>query len=151
MFIGFGPWRPDLPDDKTGVTDALNVLPAFGSYEPMRGLSPLYQALDGRCIGAFSCRSSFGETFWFAGTADSLFAKLSGIDEWVRLVRILAAGADGFSSTTGFGNITICVAQGLSEHMTVSRITMIPVAEITSGVNVNIGFGSVPLIIPDES
>lgn len=154
MFIPFGSWRPDLADDQTGVTDALNVIPAYGSYAPVRGLSPRYTALEERCIGAFSCKSSFGETFWFAGTPTLLYGLSAGTDDWVRLVRTSGSDTTGFSQVVSCGRTAAVVHHGHGCSTNIGRPTVLLSEGVMylqpNGSSVSGGFGSVPIIIPDQ-
>jgi hypothetical protein len=75
MQVMFGPWQPDLPPmDNTGVTVALNVIPAGDSYKSFPSAVVYSGALDARCQGAVSGRDAAGVTYNFAGDAAKLYS-----------------------------------------------------------------------------
>ena len=77
--IEFGEWLPDLPPyENTGATIANGVYPALRSYRPIGALAAVSSdALDSRCLGARSVKSSEGNSITVAGDAAKLY-KLSG-------------------------------------------------------------------------
>lgn len=73
-FYAFGPWLPDLPElNNPGMTEALNVLPMDGVYQPFRGLATLQAAtLSAIPIGAYGAANGSFEASYF-GTATRLY------------------------------------------------------------------------------
>lgn len=75
MMITLGAFTPDLPPmDNTGVTVALNVIPAGDSYKSFASTVVYSDALDARCQGAMSARDALGNTFNFAGDTAKLYS-----------------------------------------------------------------------------
>lgn len=73
--INFGHWLPDLPDfENPGATVANGVYPALNSYKPIGALNALSSdALDSRCLGAKSFKSSEGHSVTVAGDSSKLY------------------------------------------------------------------------------
>ena len=60
-----------------GLTDAMNVVPSFKSYRPMKNISAVStNALTKRCQGFASFRSSAGNITSFAGDETKLYLSL---------------------------------------------------------------------------
>jgi hypothetical protein len=74
MQVVFGQYTPDLPPmDNTGITVALNVLPAGDSYKGFPAPAVYSDALTARCQGAASGRDAAGNSYNFAGDATKLY------------------------------------------------------------------------------
>lgn len=104
-----GAWAPDTPDfEKSGVTKALNVIPASKSYKPFSSFATVStSALTARAQGGFFARKSDGSGLLISGDATKLYQLVSGV--WSDISR-LAGGAyacpsDGVWTFVQFGSV----------------------------------------------
>lgn len=80
--LGLPEWLPDQPVyANPGATEAKNVLPGLNYYKPLRGLSPVSDALDAYCRGASAAADADGNVSVFSGDGTKLYILVSG--EWV--------------------------------------------------------------------
>lgn len=98
MLVDFGPWRPDLTDLDSGCTEATNVVPGFGTYEPQASLVPAISPLVARAQGAIAVMDSGGATYWFAGDSDDLYIINATTTSWSNI-----STAPGAYSTVSTG------------------------------------------------
>lgn len=104
MQVTFGAYNPDIaPMDNTGVTVALNVLPADDSYKSFPSVSIYSDALDARCQGATAGRDSSGNTYNFAGDATKLYQLTSASWADVSKVGGYATGSEESWEFTQWG------------------------------------------------
>lgn len=89
MLFEFGPWRPDLTDLDTGVVEATNVVPGFGTYEPQASLATFSGSLSARCQGAISVLDTSKNTFWFAGDQTHLYTINTNTQTWSDVSRLV--------------------------------------------------------------
>lgn len=79
--IPFGEWLPDQPPvNNSGAVEALNVLPADGSYVPFPSHSPggFNETLSDPCRGAIAINLDNDSVQIFAGTVNGLASKIGG-------------------------------------------------------------------------
>lgn len=76
--IPFGEWLPDFPAySNPGCTEALNCRPIAGGYRELLNVSSFSDALDSRCLGHFSMKSSNLTPYVYVGD-DSKLYELTG-------------------------------------------------------------------------
>lgn len=69
-----GSWEPDKADlEKSGATEALNVIPTVDAYRLFPGYGSVSTALTARCQGSFFARKSDGSGVVIAGDATKLY------------------------------------------------------------------------------
>lgn len=78
--IPYGEWLPDQPTvNNPGAVEALNVIPADGSYVPFPQLETLLRSTIVKTVrGAASVIDENDVTQIYAGTIDGVYSKLSG-------------------------------------------------------------------------
>src|SRR5512147_566296 len=118
----FGPWRPDLTDvaqlDDTGslrLSEANNVIPDIGYYQPQLDTTIYTNALTTTCQGAFACADSSNNINWFAGTSDTLYRISSNTATWsVVGVAGTALSATDRWSFVRYGNVVYAAAPSIT-------------------------------------
>ncbi len=109
MYIELKDFLPDHPVYRNqGLTDALNVVPSFKSYQPMKNISAVStNALTARCQGFKSFKSSSGNITSFAGDVSKLYKYQGQSFTDVSGGTTFACPADHQWEMTQFGNYVI--------------------------------------------
>ena len=107
--IPFAEFKPDQPALSQWAREALNVIPAEESYQPLQALSPSTNALTARAQGAAWFRCPDGTQKTFAGDATKLYLLSSGtFSDVSRTVGgAYATGADQNWRFEQFGSLAI--------------------------------------------
>lgn len=101
QFIPAGSFRPDVAPFESGFADSIqNVYPRSivgnrVTFGPTQAFSPFVGALPKRCQGAFTFRSSNGQSYIAAGTEDELYLLQAGLSAYQ-----LISSAQAFISDT---------------------------------------------------
>lgn len=152
MFLQFGPWRPDLSDIDTGATEATNVVPGMGGYEPQPSLQAHYNGIVSRCQGAIMVVDQFGGTYWFAGDRNHLYLINTITNDWTDVSRPVFRAAppvpDGIDVNIEFGSVLALVPHSHESEFTFSEISLSGTFVATVPAIVSPTFGSVPVVIP---
>lgn len=73
MKVDFGEWMPDQPDLQNSAVEAKNVYSYGNRYRPMPSVEYFSDALEDRCVGAFSTTIIDDTQRTYAATGDSIF------------------------------------------------------------------------------
>lgn len=121
----FGEWLPDLPElNNPGLTEALNVLPADGSYRSFQTFDTSFTqgSLPADVVGAFSTYQPANAVAVFAGTRTRLYKNSGPTSSFSDLSSATYSTAtDGYWSWEQYENLIIaCNGVDSPQHVTIN-------------------------------
>jgi hypothetical protein len=90
----FAPDQPDFPGVGSAVVK--NVFPRTeSSYGPIASPAPIYNAINGRCMGGCAFRDKLDNVFMFSGSATDLFLMKQFLGSWQNVSKSAGAYSSG--------------------------------------------------------